>query len=165
MSTPDETRADTSVFGPVQDHDATLTFPAITAGDPAPRPPAIHCPDCGETFAEAGLGGRALFLAETLHAAALAAGWAENGGKWTCSVCLAGITGPLYGPEREPAPALSAPDTDPYRQYADMSAEIVAGIAGFWEHENAEHNAASARIRMRLHDAQVRIGELTGAAA
>lgn len=124
---------------------------------------APRCGDCGETFACAAFGGRALFLVETLRAGARSAGWAQISGKWKCSVCLAGITGPLYGPEREPASSLPVPDSDPYRQYADMSAELDQDLAGFWANENQEHNAAHFRIRTRLHDAQVRIGELSGA--
>ena len=46
-----------------------------------------------------------------------------------------------------------------------MSAELDADVAGFWRHENQEHNAARFRIRTRLQDAQIRIDELSGVAA
>lgn len=127
--------------------------------------PAPRCGGCGELFAGTltATGTSPLFDG-ALRAGARSAGWAQIAGKWKCSVCLAGIAGPTYGPEREPASPLPAPDSDPYRQYADMSAELDADLARFWDGENAEHNAASFRIRTRLHDAQIRISEMAGAA-
>ena len=73
MSTdPAETRVDTTII------------PAVTGT----RQP-ISCGGCGEVFACAAFGGAGLFLAETLRAAALAAGWQQDGDAWTCTVCLA----------------------------------------------------------------------------
>lgn len=115
-------------------------------------PSAPRCGDCGETFACAAFGGRALFLVETLRAGARSAGWAQINGKWKCSVCLAGITGPLYGPEREPASSLPAPDTDPYDQSLAILAEADARKPGFWAEANRSNNATVDKNKLRFRD-------------
>lgn len=117
----------------------------------APTPP--RCGDCGETFACAAFGGLALFLVETLRAGARSAGWAQISGKWKCSVCLAGITGPLYGPEREPASSLPVPDSDPLDQSLAILAEFDAKVPGFWSEVNQSNSTAVDKTKLRVRDA------------
>jgi hypothetical protein len=116
-------------------------------------PSAPRCGDCGETFASAAFGGSALFLVETLRAGARTAGWAQIAGKWKCSVCLAGITGPLYGPEREPASSLPVPDTDPLDQSLAILAEFDAKVPGFWSEVNQSNSTAVDKTKLRVRDA------------
>jgi len=151
MTASDETRADTGIIGAAEDHDATLAFPAIGA---APRPPAIACGPCGETFAQAGFGGRGLFLAETLHAAAVSRGWIEDPeGAWTCDACLAKADAPP-APEPEPAAAEAepAPVADPYDQSIAILAELDAKVPGIWDELNRSNNATAYKNSLRFGD-------------
>jgi len=165
MSADDETRTDTAVIGAAEDHDATLTFPAIGAD---PRPPAIACGECSETFAQAGFGGRGLFLAETLHAAAVSAGWAEDPeGAWTCTVCQAKADAP---PAPEPEPAAAAepepgPDGDHYDQSIAILDGFDASVDEFWADVNRSNDKAQLKIHTRLDDGYALICELIGRAA
>lgn len=116
---------------------------------------ALSCGGCGEVFAHAAFGGSALFLAETLHAAALVAGWHGDDGAWTCTVCLAKA-------DAEPQPEAAAPvsgpapvpDTDPIGQSVAILADYDDRIDAFWADVNRSNNEADLRIRMRLADAQ-----------
>ena len=95
-----------------------------------------------------------LFLAETLRAAALAAGWQQDGDAWTCTVCLAKAD---TEPEPEPEPAAPEPEPAPDDPIA-VSAAIIADyderVYGFWEDMDRSNHAAELRVRMRLADAQ-----------
>lgn len=134
------------------DHEPTLLdLPAVA---PAPvRAPAIHCPGCGETFAEAGLGGKALFLADALRSAALTAGWMHADGKWTCSVCIAGPSAPI-GPEPAPVSSLPEADGDPYDQSITILAEYDAKVPGLWSEVNQRNSAACHKTKLRVRDAR-----------
>jgi ribosomal protein L37AE/L43A len=167
MSTDDGPLAFPVPDGTDGDHEPTLAnIPAIPAEDPVPvaetRAPAIRCGGCGETFAQGGFGGKALFLAETLHAAALAAGWAESTGKWTCSVCLAGITGPLYGPEREPAPSLPVPESDPLDQSIAILDEFNARVPGMWAEVDRSNGVTAHKNMLRFGDGYHGLAALFG---
>lgn len=115
--------------------------------------PAPRCGDCGELFAGTltATGTSPLFDG-ALHAGARTAGWAQIAGRWKCSVCLAGITGPLYGPEREPAPALPAPDSDPLDQSLTVLAEIDARSPGWWDETNRRNSVTAHKCSLRFGD-------------
>ena len=118
-----------------------------------PEHTAPSCGTCGEQFASAAFGGSALFLAETLHAAALSAGWQQDGDAWTCTVCQAKADAE---PAPDPVPAVHepAPDTDPIGQSVAILADYDDRIDAFWADVNRSNNEADLRIRMRLTDAQ-----------
>ncbi len=124
---------------------------------------APSCGSCGEKFAgdPAALGTTPV-LAAAVGAAILAAGWQQDGGTWTCTVCIAKANAPA--PEPEPVPVVHepAPDTDPYDQSIAILAEFDARIPGIWDDLNASNNAASYKIHMRLRDAQHRHAEHQG---
>lgn len=168
MTASDETRTDTAVIGAVEDRDATLAFPAVGA---APRPPAIACGPCGETFAQAAFGGRGLFLAETLHAAAVTAGWTveagDPAGTWMCTVCQAKAAAPP-APEAEPAAAAEAepgPDGDHYDQSIAILDGFDASVDEFWADVNRSNDKAQLKIHTRLDDGYALIRELAERAA
>jgi len=119
---------------------------------------APECGPCGETFARAGFGGSALFLAETLHDAALSAGWQRDAAAWTCSVCLARTPGP------EPAPPVAGPapvpGSDPLDQSLAVLADFDARVDGFWADVNHSNSKASLKVHVRLDDGQAIIREL-----
>ena len=122
----------------------------MTEQTPAPERTTPSCGPCGEVFAHAAFGGRALFLAETLRDAALSAGWQQDGGTWTCTVCQAKANAP------EPEPAVEAheppPDTDPYAQYQEVWEQIDAGADAFWLAVNPSNRAAEDRTSARIGD-------------
>ena len=135
---PAETRADTAII------------PAVTGGTRQ----AITCGGCREVFACAAFGGAGLFLAETLRAAALTAGWQQDGDAWTCTVCLAKAD---TEPEPEPEPAAPEPEPatdDPIAVSAAIIADYDERVYGFWEDMDRSNHAAELRVRMRLADAQ-----------
>lgn len=125
------------------------------------------CGPCGEVFAHAAFGGAGLFLAETLRDAALAAGWQQDGEAWTCTVCQAKAAAPVPEPaQAQPTGAHEPPpDTDPIEQSVTILAAYEERVNAFWTDVNRSNNAAHLRIRTRLGDAQIRIGELTEEAA
>ena len=147
-----ETRADTAII------------PAVTGG----AGQAVTCGGCREVFACAAFGGAGLFLAETLRAAALAAGWQQDGDAWTCTVCLAKAdTEPQPEPEpvapvSEPAPA---PDGDHYDQSIALLAAFEARVDGFWADVNRSNDHAAAKVRTRLDDGYALIRELAAGRA
>ena len=127
---------------------------------------APSCGSCGETFA----GDRAAFyvtplLAGAEDAAVMSAGWREDDGTWTCTVCQSKANAPAP----EPAPALMArepaPDTDPYDQYHETSDELDARLTDWWDGNNQRNTAAHRKINARLYDAKVRLDEARRAAA
>ena len=140
MSTdPAETRVDTAII------------PAVTGITRQP----ISCGGCREVFACAAFGGRGLFLADALHAAALSTGWQQDGDAWTCTVCLAKADAdpepePAATPEPEPEPA----GDDPIAASARIIADYDERVYGFWEDMDRSNHAAELRVRMRLADAQ-----------
>ncbi len=146
MSAPDDT-PDTAVLNAV-------TVPAA-ADQPVHDPDrkAVTCGGCGEQFARAAFGGRALFLAETLRAGALAAGWEQDGDAWTCTVCLARVNAePEPGPAATPEPGPAA--DDPIAVSAAILAAYDERIDVFWTDVNRSNSEADLRVRMRLADAQ-----------
>ena len=152
MSTdPAETRVDTTII------------PAVTGT----RQP-ISCGGCGEVFAAAAFGGRGLFLADTLHAAALSAGWQQDDTTWTCTVCLAKADAEPQ-PEPEPVAPVSepapAPDGDHYDQSIALLAAFEARVDGFWADVNRSNDHAAAKVRTRLDDGYALIRELAAGRA
>ncbi len=124
---------------------------------------APSCGSCGEKFAgdPAALGTTPV-LAAAVGAAILAAGWQQDGGTWTCTVCIARANAPTVEPEAAPEVHEPAPDTDPYDQYHETSDELDARLSDWWDGNNQSNIAARRKITTRLHDAQVRIDELSG---
>ncbi len=127
---------------------------------------APSCGGCGHSFAgdPAALGTTPI-LAAAVDAGLLVAGWQQDGGTWTCTVCLAKASAPAPEPEPTPVEHEPAPDTDPYDQYHATSDELDARLTDWWDGNNQSNTTAHRKINARLHDAQVRIDELTGRAA
>ena len=75
---------------------------------------APSCGSCGEKFAgdPAALGTTPI-LAAAVDAAILSAGWKQDGGTWTCTVCQAKASAPA--PEPGPAPEAHEPRRTPTR--------------------------------------------------
>ena len=121
------------------------------------------CGGCGETFA----GDRAAFyvtplLAGAEDAAIMSAGWREDDGTWTCTVCQAKANTPAPEPAPAPEAREPVPDTDPYDQYHATSDELDARLTDWWDGNNQSNTTAHRKINARLRDTQVRIAELSG---
>jgi hypothetical protein len=155
--------------------DETAVLPAATEVAAAPVETAEtvpvnrvpSCGGCGEVFARAGFGGRALFLVDALRAAAVTAGWtAEAGepeGTWTCTVCLARAGA---GPEPEPAAPESepepAPDSDPLDQSLAILAAFDGRVPGFWADTNQSNNAVGHKTWLRTSDGTHNLAAIFG---
>ena len=125
---------------------------------------APSCGSCGNSFAgDPAAVGTTPILAAAVDAGLLVAGWQQDGGTWTCTVCLAKASAPA--PEPTPVEHEPAPDTDPYDQYHATSDELDARLTDWWDGNNQSNTTAHRKINARLHDAQIRIDELTGRAA
>ena len=125
------------------------------------------CARCAEKYAgdPAALGTTPV-LDAALDAGALAAGWQQDGGAWTCTVCLAKAEPQPAAPAAPPQDEHEAPpDTDPYDQYVSMSAELDAGLRGWWAATNESHSAAHFKSRARTGDVTHNIAGLLGSDA
>ena len=145
--------ADTDVLTAVPEAAALDATAAVTWPAHAPGREVITCRPCGDRFAgDPAASFTSPVLAAAVTDAAAAAGWQQDEETWTCSVCISGITGPLYGPESEPAAATPAPDTDPIDQSLAILSDFDARVPGWWAETNRTNNTASHKIYLRFGD-------------
>lgn len=135
----------------------------VTWPEHAPDRKAPSCGTCGEGFAhDPAAPFTSPVLAAAVDAGILGAGWKQDGGTWTCTVCQAKANAPAPEPEpeareSEPEPA---PDGDHYDQSLAILAAFDAGVRVFWTDVNQSNNKAQDKIHARLDDGYAITSEL-----